>query len=232
MTSIIGWRLYFDGAANQSGFGIGILLISPQGDHIPRSVRLAFFDDHRLMNNIVEYEACITGLETALDLGIRQLEIQGDSNLVIQQNQGIWRTRDEKLKPYHAYLDLLIDGFDVLRYIHLPKAENQFVDALATLASMIVIPAGVTVRSLLIETRSAPAYYCLIGEIEDRINLPWYHDIYQFLSCDTYPESTSPKDKRALRQLATRFVICGDALYRRSPDGLLLLCLDRTSADE
>ena len=71
MTSITGWWLYFDGAANQSGFGIGILLISPQGDHIPRSVRLAFFDHHRLTNNIVEYETCITGLETALDLGIQ-----------------------------------------------------------------------------------------------------------------------------------------------------------------
>ncbi|XP_010664672.1 uncharacterized protein LOC104882549 [Vitis vinifera] len=232
MTSITGWRLYFDGAANQSGFGIGILLISPQGDHIPRSVRLAFSDHHRLTNNIVEYEACITGLETALDLGIRQLEIHGDSNLVIQQTQGIWRTRDEKLKPYHAYLDLLSDGFDVLRYIHLPRAENQFADALATLASMIVIPTGVTVRPLLIETRSAPAYYCLIGKIEDQIEFPWYHNIYQFLSCDTYPESTSAKDRRALRQLATRFVICGDALYRRSPDGLLLLCLDRTSTDQ
>ena len=36
MASITGWKLYFDGAANQSGFGIGILLISTQGDHIPR----------------------------------------------------------------------------------------------------------------------------------------------------------------------------------------------------
>ena len=98
--------------------------------------------------------------------------------MVIQQNQGIWRTRDEKLKLYHAYLDLLIDGFDVLRYIHLPRAENQFADALATLASMIVIPARVTIRPLLIETRSALAYYYLIGEIEDQIELPWYHDIY------------------------------------------------------
>eukprot|EP00261_Vitis_vinifera_P030644 XP_019071887.1 PREDICTED: uncharacterized protein LOC109121615 [Vitis vinifera] len=231
MTSITGWRLYFDGAANQSGFGIGILLISPQGDHIPRSVRLAFSDHHRLTNNIVEYEACITGLETALDLGIRQLEIHGDSNLVIKQTQGIWRTRDEKLKPYHAYLDLLIDRFDVLRYIHLPRVENLFADALATLASLIVIPAGVNVRPLLIETRSAPAYCCLIGEIENQIELPWYHDIYQFLSCGAYPESASAKDRRALRQLATRFVVCGDALYRRSPDGLLLLCLDRASAD-
>ena len=36
VTSIVGWLLYFDSAANQLRFGIGILLISPQGDHIPR----------------------------------------------------------------------------------------------------------------------------------------------------------------------------------------------------
>ena len=87
VTSIAGWQLYFNGAANQSRFGIGILLISPQGDHIPILVRLAFFDHHRLTNNVVEYEACITSLETVLNLGVRQLEIHGDSNLVIQQTQ-------------------------------------------------------------------------------------------------------------------------------------------------
>ena len=89
VSSIARWRLYFDGAANQSRFGIGILLISPLGDHIPRSVRLAFFDHHRLTNNVVEYKACITCLETALDLGVKHLEIHGDSNLMIQQTQGI-----------------------------------------------------------------------------------------------------------------------------------------------
>ncbi|RVW70577.1 hypothetical protein CK203_060640 [Vitis vinifera] len=102
------------------------------GDYIPRSIRLAFFDHHRLTNNVVEYEACIIGLETALNLRVQQLEIHGNSNLVIQQTQGIWRTRGEKLKPYHAYLDLLIDRFDKLRYIHLPRVENQFANALAT----------------------------------------------------------------------------------------------------
>ena len=89
MTSITGWWLYLDGAANQSGFVIGILLISPQADHIPISVWLTLSDHHRSTNNIVEYEACIIGLETALDLGVRQLEIHGDSNLVIQRTQGI-----------------------------------------------------------------------------------------------------------------------------------------------
>ena len=135
------------------------------------------------------------------------------------------------MKPYHAYLDFLVDRFEELRYIHLPKAENQFVDALATLAFVIEIPTRVTVQPLLIETKFALAYCCLIRDIEDQDGLPWYHDIYQFLSCRAYPESATVKDRRALRQLATRFVICGKSLYRQLPDGLLLLCLDRASTD-
>ena len=65
VTSLSGWHMYFDGAANHSGFGIGVLLISPHGDHIPRAVRLAFSDRYPATNNIVEYEACILGLEPA-----------------------------------------------------------------------------------------------------------------------------------------------------------------------
>ena len=61
VTSLLGWRMYFDGATNHSGYGIGVLLISPHGDHIPRSVRLAFSDQHPATNNIIEYEACILG---------------------------------------------------------------------------------------------------------------------------------------------------------------------------
>ena len=59
----------------------------------------------------------------------------------------------------------MVDRFDELRYIHLPRAENQFVAALATLASVIEIPVGVIVQPLLIETRYAPSYCCLIGDI-------------------------------------------------------------------
>ena len=54
MTSLPGWRMYFDGAANHFGYGIGVLLISPHGDHISRSVRLAFSDRYPTTNNIVE----------------------------------------------------------------------------------------------------------------------------------------------------------------------------------
>ena len=67
-----------------SRYGIGVQLISPHGDHISRSARLAFADRYLTTNNIVEYEACILGLETALELGIRKMEIFGDLNLVIR----------------------------------------------------------------------------------------------------------------------------------------------------
>ena len=70
VTSLSGWRMYFDGATNHSGYGIGVLLISLHGDHIPRSIRLAFSDRHPAMNNIVEYEACILRLEMTLELRI------------------------------------------------------------------------------------------------------------------------------------------------------------------
>ena len=77
-----------------------------------------------------------------------------------------------KLRPYHAYLELLVGRLDDLRYTHFPRAQNQFVDALATLASMIDIPSDATVCPLLIESRSVPAYCCLIDDIKPDDDLP------------------------------------------------------------
>ena len=159
------------------------------------------------------------------------MEVLGDSNLVLRQIQGEWKTRDVKLRSYHAYLELLVGRFDDLRYTHMPRAQNQFVDALATLASMVDILVDVIVCPLLIELRSTHAYCCLIDNTKPNDGLPWYHDIYQFFRFGAYPEAATAKDKRALRQLATRFVIYDATLYRRLAGRMLLLCLDRASAD-
>ena len=204
--------MFFDGAANHSGYGIGVLLISPHGDYIPRFVCLGFSYRHPATNNIIEYEACILGLETTLELRIRQIEVFGDSNMVLRKIQGHWKTRDVKLRPYHAYLELLVGRFDDLSYTHLPRAQNHFADVLANLASTIDIPTDTIVCPLLIESRSVPVYCCLIDEAKLDDGLSWYHDIYHFLRFDTYPKVTTTKDKRALRHLASRFVICGETL--------------------
>ena len=159
------------------------------------------------------------------------MEVFSDSNLLLKQIQGDWRTRGVKLRSYHAYLELHVGRFDDLRYTHLPRVQNQFFYALATLASSVDFPTYVVIRPLLIELRFTPTYCCLIGETEVQDDLPWYHDIYQLLRSGTYLEAATTKDQRALRQLATRFVIYGETLYRRSTDGMLLLCLDRASTD-
>nr|CAN70961.1 hypothetical protein VITISV_025056 [Vitis vinifera] len=155
------------------GFLVQALLISPHGDHIPRS--------------------------TTLELRIRQMEVFGDSNLVLRQIQDELKTREVKVRPYHAYLELLVGRFDDLRYTHLLRVQNQFFDALSTLASMIDIPTDIVVHLLLIELRLVPVYYCLIDEAEFNDGLPWYHDIYQFLRLGAYPEAATTKDKIALR---------------------------------
>lgn len=69
----------FDGAINQLGCGIGAMLISPTSVLILIVTRLHF----QCTNNITEYEACIIGLKAAIDLGIDELEVYGDSSLVI-----------------------------------------------------------------------------------------------------------------------------------------------------
>ena len=83
-----------------------------------------------------------------------------------------------KLRSYHAYLELLVARFDDLRYVYLPRVQNGFSDALATLASSADIPIDVVIRRSLIELRSAPAFCCVIRETEVQDDLPWYHDIY------------------------------------------------------
>jgi len=54
------------------------------GAHIPYSARLTF----NCTNNMVEYEACIMGIEEAIDLRIKNLDIYGDSAIVINQIKG------------------------------------------------------------------------------------------------------------------------------------------------
>lgn len=139
---------------------------------------------------------------------------------------------DAKFRPYHAYLELLVEKFKDLRYTHLPRMHNKFIDVLATLTSMVDIPTDIVIRPLVIESSTMPTFCCFIDDAEIRDDLPWYHDIYQFLIFNTYTEATTSKDMRALRQLATKFLICGETLYRQSVDGMLLLCLDYTYSNK
>ena len=73
------WKMYFDGAVNQYGNGIGVLLINPEGSHIPLEVKLNF----KVTNNMAKYETCIAGMEALQELGVKDAKVFGDSTLVV-----------------------------------------------------------------------------------------------------------------------------------------------------
>ena len=100
---------------------------------------------------MAEYEACIAEMEALRELGMKEIEVFGDLNLVIAQEQRMWKVKEEHLKPYQQYLEDLTKTFDDIGYTIIPKAQNQFADALDTLASMVEIPEVVWTRPLEIE---------------------------------------------------------------------------------
>jgi hypothetical protein len=77
--------LYFDGSVCSKGQGAGCVLISPSGVYIDLSIRL----EYACTNNQVEYESLLHGLEYLRDLGARDVDMFGDSNLIMQQIRGI-----------------------------------------------------------------------------------------------------------------------------------------------
>ena len=69
--------MHFDRAVNSRGAGIGVILITPEGEMIPMAKRLEF----EVTNNQAEYEACIFGLEALRSVGAENVIVYGDSKL-------------------------------------------------------------------------------------------------------------------------------------------------------
>ena len=88
--------MWFDGASNAQGHGVGAILVTAENQCIPFTTRLGFY----CMNNMAEYEACTLGIQPAIDFNVKLLKVYGYSALVIHQLKGEWETRDHKLIPY------------------------------------------------------------------------------------------------------------------------------------
>ena len=74
-----GWKMYFDGASNALRRGVGAVLISPERNHCLFTAKLSF----ECTNNVPEYEACVLGLQAAIEKKIKRLNVYDDSALVI-----------------------------------------------------------------------------------------------------------------------------------------------------
>ncbi|XP_057972800.1 uncharacterized protein LOC131160947 [Malania oleifera] len=130
----VGWMMLFDGATNVWGHGIGAVLISPKGKYYPVTARLTF----PCTNNITEYEACVLGLQAAIDRGIKKLIVKGDSAL----------------------------EFDTISFSRLSRESNLIPDAPATLAALFKVESGIEIEPIRIRMHREPAY-CIMTEEAD-----------------------------------------------------------------
>jgi len=73
------WEIYFDGLARQDNAGAEVVFVSPE-KHIPS---YSFVLTQLCSNNMAEYQALILGLQMALKMSIKDLDVYGDSQLII-----------------------------------------------------------------------------------------------------------------------------------------------------
>jgi ribonuclease HI len=126
------WLLFADGASrgNPGPAAIGAVIFDDQGQE---RHRISEAIGHTT-NNQAEYRAAIAGLEAALALGARHVELRMDSELVVRQTDARYKVRNPGLKPLAARLRDLRWRLESLRAVSIPRRDNALADALANQA--------------------------------------------------------------------------------------------------
>jgi len=121
-------HVYFDGASrgNPGPAAAGWAIVSSDGVVAEGSERIG-----RRTNNQAEYEALLRALRAARDLGLDEIDVRGDSQLVVKQLRGEWNTNDPDLKELRVTARELLRGFERWDVEHVPREINERADDLA-----------------------------------------------------------------------------------------------------
>ena len=122
--------MFFDGCSkgNPGRAGAGAVIYDASGNEVFAE---SVFAGHSTTNNEAEYTGLILGLNSALKQGITELQVRGDSQLVIRQMQGNYRVNSAKLAPLYQCAVTLASKFTSIDYDHVYRDKNQRADALS-----------------------------------------------------------------------------------------------------
>ncbi|MFN8151972.1 MAG: ribonuclease HI family protein [Solirubrobacterales bacterium] len=91
-------------------------------------------DDRRTTNNVAEYRALLLGLERAQQLSATEVDVIGDSELVVKQVRGEYRVKDAGLRPLHSAAQHALGEFSEWTLNHVKREFNSAADALVNQA--------------------------------------------------------------------------------------------------
>ncbi len=126
------YELFVDGASSSNPGPAGIGVVLKKGDKILKTISKSI---GIATNNVAEYTALIEGLKLALSMGIKSISIYSDSQLVVNQLNGAYTVKDEKLlKLYKKALEIL-KSFENVSINYVGRSQNSLADKLAKAAS-------------------------------------------------------------------------------------------------
>ena len=125
------WELYVDGAANQRGSGMRLVLVSPKKITIEKSLRLSFL----ATNNEAEYETLLMGMMMVQKMGGKAVKVFSDSKLVVGQVRGDLEACDPRMQEYLCEIRSIQAKFEVFDLSHILRGGNTHANSLATLAT-------------------------------------------------------------------------------------------------
>lgn len=85
-------------------------------------------------NNFAEYTALVLALEKSLELGLSQIEVRMDSELIVRQMTGQYRVKTESLVPLFNKAKSLSQKFQSFAIVHVRREFNKEADRLANQA--------------------------------------------------------------------------------------------------
>ncbi|XP_070017712.1 uncharacterized protein [Nicotiana sylvestris] len=116
----------------------------------------------------------------AVNMNVQESLVIGDSDLLVHQVQGEWDTKNSKIFPYLYHVQELRKRFTKIEFRHVPRIQNEFIDALDTFSSMIKHPDKNYIDPIPVRIHNQPVYYAYVEEEAD--GKPWFHDIKRYLS--------------------------------------------------
>ena len=111
------WAIQTDNSLTQKRGGVRVVITAPDREILKYGVQLKF----PATNNEVEYEGILTGLRLRKALGMKNLLVQSDSKLVIDQIKGEYEAKEERMQKYLRLTRHLTHEFDKVEFVQVPR---------------------------------------------------------------------------------------------------------------
>ena len=121
-----------DGGArgNPGPAAVGVVVRDEDGEILAeRAERIG-----RTTNNVAEYKALLLGIAAAREIGGTELDLVGDSELIVRQIEGRYKVKDATMRELHAEATRELDQFENWSIRHVKRAQNADADRLVNAA--------------------------------------------------------------------------------------------------